>query len=478
MLLTVIESAEILGCSAQYVRKLLREGRLEGQRVGETWIIESEIVENFDKKDLRLKANEVPDRKSKRKPSDSKLNCLSFFSGAMGLDLGLEKAGINVLMACEFDNASRKTIIHNDKKVGLIGSILDYSIEEILEYANIDNKNKVDLIVGGPPCQAFSTAGKRMGFQDERGNVFLKYIDIIEKIKPKYVVIENVRGLMSSVLTIDIEDDLLSEIPVDWKKTKGSSLLYVQKRLEKAGYKVSFNLYNSANFGTPQIRERVVIVCTLDDIPVPHLNPTHSENGEFGLKKWVPFKDAVKDLDPKKATSINFSEKRLKYIKMLGPGQNWRNLPIEIQKEAMGGSFELGGGKTGFYRRLDWNRPAPTVLTHPAMPATELAHPEEPRPLSIEEYKRIQQFPDQWEIQGSILDQYKQIGNAVPVGLGEVIGNTILDHHFKRSKSRINDFKYSRYRNTSEVEFINNILNSIRIENNVKNSYQLELELN
>jgi DNA (cytosine-5)-methyltransferase 1 len=112
------------------------------------------------------------------------------------------------------------------------------------------------------------------------------------------------------------------------------------------------------------------------------------------------------------------------------------------------------------------------------MPATELAHPEEPRPLSIEEYKRIQQFPDHWEIQGSILDQYKQIGNAVPVGLGEVIGNTILDHHLNRAKNRINDFKYSRYRNTSEVEFVNNILNSIRIENNVKNSYQLELELN
>ncbi len=464
MLNTVIEVAEQLGCSAQYVRKLLREGRLNGQMVGDTWVIASEDVDDFDKKDLRIKPNLVADRKSKRQLLKTKLNCLSFFSGAMGLDLGLESAGINVLLACEIDNASRQTISHNDKKVGLIGDIRDYSVDEILEYANVKNKEDVDIIVGGPPCQAFSTAGKRQGFQDERGNVFLKYIDLITTVRPKYAVIENVRGLMSSILSIDIDDEIIKEYPIDWKNTKGSSLFYVKKRLEKEGYKVSFNLYNSANYGTPQIRERVVIICTKLSMKVEYLEPTHSNDELFGLPKWRTFKDAVIGLDPKKGTSIQFSEKRLQYIKMLKAGENWRNLPLEIQPIAMGQSFNLGGGKTGFFRRLAWNKPAPTVVTHPAMPATELAHPVENRPLSVEEYKRIQEFPDGWEIQGAILEQYKQIGNAVPVGLGRAIGNAIINHHKGKKVKIYNGFSFSRYNYTSEIEFEKEIWKAKKID--------------
>jgi DNA (cytosine-5)-methyltransferase 1 len=473
MLNTVIEVAEQLGCSAQYVRKLLREGRLNGQMVGDTWVIASEDVDNFDKKDLRIKPNLVADRKSKRQLLKSKLNCLSFFSGAMGLDLGLESVGINVLLACEIDNASRQTISHNDKKVGLIGDIRDYSVEEILEYANVKNKEDVDIIVGGPPCQAFSTAGKRQGFQDERGNVFLKFIDLITTVRPKYAVIENVRGLMSSILSIDIDDEIIKEYPIDWKNTKGSSLFYVKKKLEKEGYKVSFNLYNSANYGSPQVRERVVIICTKLPNKVEYLEPTNSNDELFGLPKWKTFKDAVIGLDGKKVTSIQFSEKRLQYIKMLKAGENWRNLPLEIQPIAMGQSFNLGGGKTGFFRRLAWNKPAPTVVTHPAMPATELAHPVENRPLSVEEYKRIQEFPDSWEIQGAILEQYKQIGNAVPVGLGRAIGNAIINHHKGKKVKIYNGFSFSRYNYTSEIEFEKEILKLKKVD-----TPKLQRELN
>jgi DNA (cytosine-5)-methyltransferase 1 len=472
--MTVIEVAETLGCSAQYVRKLLREGRLTGIMHGDSWIINSEDLENFDKKDLRIKPNSIADRKSKNRYSKSKLNCLSFFSGAMGLDLGLEEAGINILLACEIDNASRQTIAHNDKKVGLIGDIRDYTLDEILEYANLKDKEEVDIIVGGPPCQAFSTAGKRMGFQDERGNVFLKYIDLISAVRPKYAVIENVRGLLSSTLSIDIDDPILLENPIDWKKTPGSSLYFIKKKLEKEGYHVSFNLYNSANFGTPQVRERVVIICTKLPNPVDHLEPTHSNEKTFNLPKWKTFKEAVKGLNPKKATSIGFSEKRLKYIKMLKPGENWRNLPLEIQPEAMGNSYFLGGGKTGFFRRLAWDKPAPTVVTHPAMPATELAHPVEPRPLSVEEYKRIQEFPDSWEIQGSIIDQYKQIGNAVPIGLGKAIGLKIVNHYKGKKSPNYNGFLYSRYRKTSEIEFENEILKINKLASSKSKSEQLE----
>ena len=131
MLLSVIETAETLGCSAQYVRKLLREGRLAGQKIGDSWIINDDTLESFDRKDLRMKKNDVPDRKSKKAPKQDALNCLSFFSGAMGLDIGLEQEGINILLACETDNACRRTIVANEPGIGLIGDIRDYTVGEL-----------------------------------------------------------------------------------------------------------------------------------------------------------------------------------------------------------------------------------------------------------------------------------------------------------------------------------------------------------
>lgn len=400
----------------------------------------------------------VADKKSIRIPSADKIKALSFFSGAMGLDNGLEKAGIETVLACEFDKASRQTITTNKPDIGLIGDITKYSSQEILEFSGLKDYSEIDVIVGGPPCQAFSTAGKRKGFEDARGNVFLKYLEIISDIMPKYAVIENVRGLMSSEMSVAIDDDVFRELPLEATHTKGASLYYVKRRLERMGYKVSFNLYNSANFGTPQIRERVVIIGVLGDQPVPHLMPTHSENAILGLKPWKTFREAIEGLPSDEIDYIPYQEKRMKYLRMLGPGQNWRNLPDEMQKEAMGKSYHLGGGKTGFYRRLSWNRPAPTLVTHPTMPATDLAHPEEERPLSVQEYKRIQEFPDDWKLCGKIIDQYKQVGNAVPVGLGFAIGKTIVNHINQIKPEIPEGFVYSRYKNTSDKEWTHDFL--------------------
>jgi DNA (cytosine-5)-methyltransferase 1 len=154
----------------------------------------------------------------------------------------------------------------------------------------------------------------------------------------------------------------------------------------------------------------------------------------------------------------------LKYFEMLGPGQYWKHLPSEkIQQEAMGASYLSGGGKTGFYRRLAWDTPAPTLVTHPAMPATELGHPTKNRPLTIEEYKRIQQFPDEWEIEGNILNQYKQIGNAVPIGLGEALGKTILNNlQGKKTIDKYRNFQYSRYKNTDDLSWKASYRESVR----------------
>lgn len=453
MLLSVEEVSKEFGFSEQYIRKLIRTGKITATRVGKVWAIQREILDEIGIEDIKSPVTKPSDRIGTRRHNKKKLNVLSFFSGAMGLDLGLKKAGLNILLACELDEASRKTILANDDEVGLIGNILDYSIDDILKHANVKSAEQIDVIVGGPPCQAFSTAGKREGFADSRGNVFLKFIELISIIQPKYAVIENVRGLMSVPMTIDVDDKEVKNFSFDPKKTPGSALFYIKRKLEDAGYSVSFDLYNAANFGVPQARERVVIICHKDKEQVPTLIPTNSDNPNFNLPPWATFKDAVADLDVSNSDYVKFSERRLKYIKLLKSGQNWRDLPIEIQPEAMGNSYHLGGGKTGFYRRLDWHKPSPTLVTHPAMPATELAHPVEDRPLSIQEYKRIQQFPDDWNLQGSILDKYRQIGNAVPVGLGYAIGQAILTHYKKKSVKAIAGFQFSRYKNTSNVEW-------------------------
>lgn len=376
------------------------------------------------------------------------VNYLSFFSGALGLDLGLESQGFKPLLYCEFDKKCQETITFNHPHVPLIGDIRDYSVEDIRNITGLSITDSVDLVVGGPPCQAFSTAGARRSFEDERGNVFTKYLEIATGLNAKYIVIENVRGLLSAVYKPSEHDaDSL-------KEAKGSALRYVVDYLESKGYGVSFNLYNAANYGAPQIRERVVIIASVDGCKLRYLNPTHAEDGQFGLLPWNTVKDVIANI-PKEKNQLCavFPEKRLKYYRLLKAGQNWRNLPEDLQKEAMGKSYYLGGGKTGFLRRLDWNKPSPTLVTSPTMPATDLAHPEEDRPLSVAEYARIQQFPDDWHFSGKITDQYKQIGNAVPCGLGQAIARAIFDHANGRENIPPHGFPFSRYKFTDETNW-------------------------
>jgi len=379
---------------------------------------------------------------------------LSFFTGAMGLDLGLQKAGISTILAAEIDDVTCDTIRANKPDITLIGDIRDYSGSSLRAKCNLDRKTDIDLVFGGPPCQAFSTAGKRKAFEDDRGNVFLKFIDLILELRPRYAVIENVRGLLSAPLTHRPHSHRGSEFaPLLPEEQAGGALYFILNKLRDAGYGVSFNLYNSANFGSPQIRERVVILCSRDGQKLPYLTPTHSDDAKWQLPKWRTLSDALGDLPDKPCDYVRFPEKRLRFYRMLREGQNWRHLPKELQQEALGNSFFAGGGKTGFLRRLSWNKPAPTLVTHPAMPATDLAHPEEDRPLSIQEYRRIQEFPDWLKLAGSITNQYRQIGNAVPVSLGEAIGRTLLAHDGKQDSSNLEGFPYSRYAGTDEVSW-------------------------
>jgi len=447
--LSAKDASQRIGVSEQRVRTLLRSGAIEGRQIGKQWLTTEVAVASY------LQSGAAKPVEDRRRACGKLLKpkALSFFSGAMGLDLGLERAGIHLLLACEQDKTCRRTITANRPDIGLIGDIWKYDAQQIREYAGLRLDDEIDIMVGGPPCQAFSTAGARRGFLDERGNALLRYIHLILEMQPRFAVIENVRGLLSAPMNHTPHSERGPDWIADPKERAGGALMHVLGLLRAGGYGVSFNLYNAANFGVPQSRERVILLCSRDGKKLPHLVPTHSQDGSFGLPKWRTLRDALDGIDPKAGDHEEFPEDRLRFYRLLGPGQYWKHLPKELHREALGGSLDAGGGKTGFLRRLDWNKPSCTLVTSPTMPATDICHPVEDRPLCVQEYARIQQFPDDWVFCGSLADRYKQIGNAVPVGLGQAVGRAILARMAGKDDVPPAGFPFSRYKGADEISW-------------------------
>lgn len=342
---------------------------------------------------------------------------VSFFSGALGLDLGLEQAGWTPLMANEFDPVAVRTIRVNRPDLPLLaGDIRDVDVARV---RSLCGGRGVEAVVGGPPCQAFSTAGKRQGLNDERGNVFLHFVRLALGLEPEVVVVENVRGLLSAPLMhrpLSERGPGYPELSGDEKR--GGALRLILAMFEGAGYSVSFRLYDTSRFGVPQVRERVVLIAAKGVRRVPHLMP------DLDVRATV--REAIADLEEIDHEVLPLRAKMVPYLKHIGPGENWRALPVPMQKEALGGVYECSGGRTGFLRRVAWDKPSPTLVTSPTMPATLLAHPEELRALSVQEYARLQTFPDQWRFEGTTAQKYRQIGNAVPVRFGRAIGEHVL----------------------------------------------------
>lgn len=394
-----------------------------------------------------------------------KYKAISLFTGAGGLDIGLEKAGVEVLCSVEYDKTFAETF-HNNTKIPVIQmDVKDVTLDMLLNTSGIQDKRDIDIVIGGPPCQPFSSAGKQNGLEDLRGNAIYEYIRLVKEINPKVFLLENVRGIFSSKLK-SVPKELDQEYRNILNK-KGSVLYFISNELSKLGYKVSFTLFDSANYGVPQKRERFLIFGSRlgEEIPLPP--PTHNENGSNGLLPWTTLKDAIGDLseNDKAHNFINLREKSIEFLEKLKEGQYWRHLSEDDQKKALGKSYYLGGGKTGFLRRLSWDKPSPTLVTNPTMPATLLCHPEKLRPLSVEEYSRIQQFPDNWKFEGSISKQYIQIGNAVPVGLAYVAGKALvkaLDRDIKKD-DYTDSLKFSRYNNTDHKSFAKYIKEQLAI---------------
>ncbi|MGR6686315.1 DNA cytosine methyltransferase [Furfurilactobacillus rossiae] len=447
--LSTREVARILKCSPQQVRNFAKNENLPFERIGKMLVFNDQEVQKWVTETGYVIEPDDHRRKSQNVPAKI---ALSFFTGAGGLDIGMAKAGIHPLLVNDIDKNARKSISQNYPNEALVGDVNNLTMQKVYDYARIPSNRRVDYMFGAPPCQAFSTAGKRKGFEDTRGNVFINYLELIGQIRPRYAVIENVRGLLSVPAIFNEKDK---------SGIKGGVLFYALQRLRTFGYTVSFDLYNSANFGAPESRERVVIIAKLGDDKVAYLKPTNDESGKFGLSKWKTFGSAVKGL-PKQQSFVEYPSKRAKYLKYIPEGGNWRSLPDELQREAMGKSYALPGGKTGFLRRLARDKPSPTLVTNPTMPATDLIHPIYDRPLSVEEYSRIQGFPDSWHIEGKLTDVYKQIGNAVPVPLAKAIGERILDDDAGENYKKIKGFKYSRYKNTNDIEWESKILEEIK----------------
>lgn len=355
---------------------------------------------------------------------------ISFFTGAGGLDIGIMKAGFDIRLAVEIERKYCETLHLNHPYLNVVkGDIMDYSARKVYEEANISMNEDIDLIFGGSPCQSFSTAGRRQAFSDPRGKAMLKFAELVNEIQPKAFLLENVKGLLSAALKHrPLKQRGKEHPPLSDEEQPGSALRYLLSRF--TGYNIKYNLINAANYGVPQTRERVFIVGIRSDLGIeyefPH--PTHHRNPTKGQKKWITVGEVLSNIDIKEHHYLPYTEERLKFMRLIPKGGgNWRDLPIDVVEQAMGGAYHSGGGKVGYYRRLWVDKPSPTLMTSPNQKSTNLGHPYEDRPLSIEEYKAIQGFPLDYHLVGSLSEQYVQIGNAVPIKLAEIIGQSIFE---------------------------------------------------
>lgn len=348
---------------------------------------------------------------------------ISFFSGAMGLDIGLMKAGLHIAIGQDFDKSCVQTMQANGHNT-LGGDIRDITPQSILKRVGLQ-AGEAFLVCGGPPCQPFSTAGRRLGINDPRGSLFMDFVRMIDHIRPRFFLMENVKGLLSaSVKHIPIADRARETKDIDRKP--GSVLHIILSEFARLGYKTIYGVLDAVNYGVPQFRERFILIGSRDDEDIFLPMPTHFQLHQSPSYLWHTLRNAIFDMEEHSGECASFSEERMELLKLIPEGGNWKNLPSELVETAMGGAYTSGGGKVGFYRRLSYDQPSPTLVTSPVQKASMLCHPTKNRPLSVREYARIQQFPDDWVFIGTISAKYRQIGNAVPVGLAEALGRSIV----------------------------------------------------
>lgn len=323
-----------------------------------------------------------------KKSQKSNLSVVELFAGAGGMALGFENAGLTSKLLIEIDKNACQTLRLNRPHWNVIEK----------DISKVSFREKMsDILAGGFPCQAFSYAGKQLGFEDTRGTLFFEFARAIQEIQPRVIVGENVRGL-------EKHDD-------------GRTLKTMLSILNEIGYDIAYRVLRSQYLDVPQKRERLVIIGVKKKSEIPLFFPKEQDY-------TITLRDALKNV-PTSSGQI-YTDRKKTIMRLIPEGGYWKDLSDENQRDYMGRSFFLGGGKTGMARRLSWDEPSLTLTCNPAQKQTERCHPSETRPLRVREYARLQTFPDEWVFHGSVASQYKQIGNAVPVNLGYHIGRCLI----------------------------------------------------
>ena len=362
------------------------------------------------------------------------LTAIDLFAGAGGLSEGFRLEDFHILVANDFDRDAAETYKLNHPEVHFIdGPIQNINGRDLLKIAGI-KRGELDVLIGGPPCQAFSVYNHKRGFHDERSGLFREYIRIVEAVIPKIIVMENVAGMAS------VE--------------RGRAITEIYESLGKIGYRVEHKLLKAEDYGVPQERRRIIFLGVLNYNEPQWPVPTHNKDGNEKMKKFNTVWDAISDL-PKLDINDGFDEgnyinsplsdlqKRLRkksntlynhYAPYLAPinvhrmhfipqGGSWRDIPYDLLPNGM--KRAKRSDHTKRYGRLSQNGLSSTILTRCDPHWGAYIHPTQNRTLTVREAARLQTFPDRIRFLGARVQQYKQVGNAVPPFLAKAIANSV-----------------------------------------------------
>lgn len=311
------------------------------------------------------------------------MKIVSLFSGAGGLDLGLKQSGHKIIWANDIDPDAVKTYEHNIGKHIVLADIGNLQDDELPQ---------ADVVVGGFPCQGFSLANRKRSGDDARNTLYLQFLRVVQKTTPLYFLAENVRGILSLA--------------------DGAAIKTIISDFSSIGYRVKYQLFNVADFGVPQSRFRVIIAGTRKDLPTEadfdFPKATHSKKNSSQMQPWVTISEGISGIPD--------------------PDQHPDALPNQVYSR-----YKVTNRNFTGHRSTDPNKPSPTILArgNGGGGVCAIQHPQNHRRLSVRESAAIQTFPHDFKFVGAMNSQYRQVGNAVPVMFGRVLGEC-LSHSKKR----------------------------------------------
>ena len=343
---------------------------------------------------------------------------IDLFAGVGGLSLGFEMEGFDILLANEFDQSIATAYKENHKSTNVVvGDITSLDLSKVFgEYVN-----KIDVVIGGPPCQGFSQKGKRKTINDERNFLFKHYVEVVKFVKPKYFVMENVPNLLTA--------------------EKGFFLNEIKGLFKDYGYSIRYGVLNAADYGVPQNRRRAIIIgkylATPPELPLPckqkvtiwdaisDLAYLESGEGEFEQEyRNSPKSDYEKKM--RKGSKILYNHMATKHSALAL--ERLSLIPPNAGKEVLPKKHITKSVYSGTWSRMKQNDVAVTITTRFDTPSSgKFTHPFLNRAITVREAARLQSFPDTFKFIGSKMSQMKQVGNAVPPLLARKIARVIMN---------------------------------------------------